>query len=89
MSGKPSRAPLASEPMSTVLVDILATATCMCCANFGTQLQSHGATNLAVEKFEAEGGHWVGIKPGSSVSTLGKGKPFRLGNYNKFAAECE
>ena len=55
MSGKPSRAPLASEPMSTVLVDNLATATSMCCANFGTQSQSHGATKLAVAKFEAEG----------------------------------
>ena len=55
MSGKPSRAPLASEPMSTVLVDILATSTCMCCANFGTQSQSHGATKLAVGEFEAEG----------------------------------
>ena len=55
MSGKPSRSPLASMPMSTVLVDILATATCMCCANFGNQSQSHGATKLAVGKFEAEG----------------------------------
>ena len=74
MSGKPSPAPLASEPMSTVLVEILATATCMRCANFGTQSQSHGATKLAVGKFEAQGGNWDGIKPGSSVSTLGKGK---------------
>ena len=54
MSGKPSRSPLASEPMSTVFVDNLATATCICCANFGTQSQSHGATKLAVGKFEVE-----------------------------------
>ena len=61
MSGKPSHAPLASEPMSTALADLLATATCMCCANFGTKSQSRGATKLAVGKFEAEGDIGIGM----------------------------